>query len=398
MRAVGVILLLLVGCGVQPRNSGDTDEVSPPPVVVSDGLPICASIATPGMPMFKASACAMPAPGPIAVVTMTSIDTDLGTSKPPGLTCAHVGNGTAKLCVIAAPAITVDAGITLSAHGSVPLAIFAHSISILGTVDVASHAGGSVGAAALLDGCLTGSLPRLAGGGHGGGASGVGGQGGDQGGTSSTGGAGGFTFAVTGLVGGCGGTRGGDGSPGGQSDGGATTGGAGGGAVWIVSDRDKLFIDSGAAINASGAGGSGGAAEGHGGAGGGAGGLIVLQAPTIQLDPGGAVFANGGHGGGGAGANAAKPGFTAGAAGTDSTGPASGGSGGGGGTDGADTGTPAGGGSGGAGYPGANRRGQDGGQAGHGGGGGGGGEGAIRVVSGTRLTGPNVSPPAVQLP
>ena len=348
--------------------------------------------------MFKASACAKPASGPIDVSTPTSIDTDTGTSRPPGLTCARVSNGTTSVCVIAAPAITIEAGIVLSAHGAIPLAVFAHSITILGTLDVASHAGGGVGAGALVDGCLTGSLPRLGGGGHGGGFSGPGGQGGDEGGTSSTGGDGSFSFVATGLVGGCGGTRGGDGTSGGQSDGGATSGGAGGGAVWVVSDRDELFIDSGAAINASGAGGAGGATEGHGGAGGGAGGLIVVQAPTIRLDPGGAIFANGGHGGGGAGVRATRPGFTAGTAGTDPSGPGSGGSGGVGGADGAALAAAGTTGNGGAGYPGANRDGEDGGVEGRGGGGGGGGEGTIRVVSGTKLAGRNVSPPAVALP
>jgi hypothetical protein len=376
--------------------------------VIVDLSPICSSIMR-GAPQFAASACATPTVGALVIATSASLDTDTGISTPPGITCVRTTNITDNLCAIVAPSIVIQPGVTLRARGSLPLALFAHSLTIRGTVDVASHAAGSViGAGSYTSGCSAGLFPRLAGGGHGGGASGEGGQGGDQGGAASTGGTGGFSFAIDSLIGGCGGTRGGDGSAGGSSDGGTPTGGAGGGAVWLVSDTADLTLDATAIINASGAGGAGAALESHGGAGGGAGGLIVLQAPHIHLDPNALLFANGGHGGGGAGINSTQPGYLPGTAGTDPAGPTSGGTGGTGGVDGSNpvltsplispnaTSTA---GDGGAGYPATatERDGRSGGTTGRGGGGGGGGEGAIRVVSATFITGSNISPPPVYL-
>jgi hypothetical protein len=404
-----VCVMFLIACSFSSRKpgagsgSGSEDDAGTPPPDAVDVSPICPSIAL-GTPVFTASACATPPSTSIDLTASTSIDTDARTSDPPGLSCVRVPNGTGQLCVIAAQSITIEPNVTLSAHGALPLALFARTITIRGTVDVASHLGGTPGAGALLVGCLIGAFPRLAGGGHGGGHASGGGAGGSQGGESDTGGTGTFTFAIAGLVGGCGGTRGGDGTAGGGTDGGATTGGAGGGAVWIAAygSTGEISIASTGSINASGAGGRGGIAD-HGGAGGGAGGLIVLQAATVRLDPGGAVFANGGGGGGGAGASSTLPGFTVGADGTDPTGPASGGVGGLGGTDGSDQvhladDPPEPNGNGASGYPSTPRIGRDGTTDGHGGGGGGGGEGAIRIVSSSRLPVTSVSPQPVYLP
>ena len=186
------------------------------------------------------------------------------------------------------------------------------------------------------------------------------------------------------------------------SDSGLSTGGAGGGAVWIYADRDPLVIAAGAVINASGAPGAGGGTPGHGGAGGGAGGLIVLHAPSIQLDPTAMVFANGSPGGGGASVNAAGAGYQGGTAGTEPDRPTSGGVPGRGGIDGG-SGPPddddRGDGDGGLGYPSSATRGHDGGRVfGRGGGGGGGGAGAIRVISAQDLAASsNVSPPPIRL-
>ncbi|HEY0477556.1 MAG TPA: hypothetical protein VGD37_08520 [Kofleriaceae bacterium] len=332
-----------------------------------------------------------------------TIDTDTGTS-PQGLTCATTG----PICVLAAPSITITATGKLAAHGTRPLALLAHAITVRGTIDVASHYNAAPGAGARLGGCTFGSLAKGAGGGRGGHADGDGGPGGNEGLAPGTGGHGGGTFVIDTLLGGCGGTHGGDGSllagsPD-VSDGGATTGGAGGGALWLASDPGPLILGPGAIINASGAAGAGGSAQGHGGAGGGAGGLILLQAATIQLDPAAAIFANGGPGGGGAGINQAGTGYIGGQPGTDPDGPASGGTSGPGGVDGLLLAPPAAGtspGDGGLGYPSPSvaRTGQPGGIAGRGGGGGGGGAGAIRVVSTADLPGTstNISPPPLRL-
>jgi hypothetical protein len=406
MRAVWA--LFLIGCGFQSRTAANNPDAGidasiPPDIDAVDLSPICPTIAL-GNPSFNAAACATPSRALVRITDNTTFNTDLGTSDPDkGLSCDRVPNGNTssgsqQVCVLAATSIVVQPGVVLSAHGSVPFALFARSITIQGTVDVASHFGGPTGAGALLSGCVPGKPAAGGGGGRGGDASDHGGRGGDDGTTSTTGASGGNTFSFNNLSGGgCGGTRGGDGTTPTGDDGGITTGGAGGGALWIVSLSSPLILDAGAKINASGAGGAGATIAGHGGAGGGAGGLILLQAPSIQLSPGAVVFANGGHGGGGAGAHSDQLGFSPGTNGTDPTDPTSGGSGGAGGLDGdGGDGTSAGG-SGGLGYPSTTRNGQSGTSDGHGGGGGGGGPGGIRVVSATDITGSNVSPPPVLL-
>jgi hypothetical protein len=404
MRTAWVVFL--IGCGFQSRGANGTDAPAGDDAgITPDGdvdlSPICPSIAL-GTPQFNATACAMPLSALIRVTDNTSFDTDQGTSTAGGLSCVRGPNGNTAsgnrdVCVLAASSIVVDAGAVLSAHGSIPFALFARSITIRGTVDVASHLGGSPGAGSQLSGCIPGMLPTGGGGGRGGDAADPGGRGGDDGSDSMTGATGGGTFSFNNLSGGgCGGTQGGAGGSSG-SDGGATTGGIGGGAVWIASVSSDLIIEAGAKINASGSGGAGGKTEGRGGAGGGAGGLILLQAPHIQLDSSAMIFANGGRGGGGAGANSTQPGFTGGADGTDPTDPSSGGMGGTGGLDGSSSGGTPGGGDGGEGFPSTTRDGHNGTTGGHGGGGGGGGPGAIRVVSATNVKGPSVSPPSVLL-
>jgi hypothetical protein len=406
MRAVWALFLL--GCGFQSRTANSPDAGSdasiPPDGDVVDLSPICPSIAL-GNPQFISSACATPTSALIQITADTSFDTDLGTSDATGMTCARVHNSGATaagsdLCVLAAASIVVHAGVVLSAHGSRPFALFARSVTIEGIVDVASHLGGQTGAGSLTSGCFAGKLPTGGGGGRGGDAVDRGGHGGDDGSTAMTGATGGGTFSFTDIGGGgCGGTQGGTGDGGGaaSSDGGNASGGPGGGALWIASLSSDLIIQAGAKINASGASGLGGKHEGDGGSGGGAGGLILLQAPNIQLNPGAVIFANGGHGGGGTGTNMGEAGFTSGADGTDPNGPPSGGGGGTGGLDGSDPLGILGGGDGGPGFPLAGRDGLAGTTDGHGGGGGGGGPGAIRVVAAANIAGPNVSPAPILL-
>lgn len=397
-------VLFLIGCGFQSRNGGNPgtgSDAGPPDGDIADLSPICPMISL-GNPQFLAAACATPDRALAQIDVNTSFDTDSGASTPDnGLTCVHVSTGNPAtpndVCVLAAASIVVQPDAILSAHGSIPFALFARSVTIRGAVDVASHLGGPSGAGSLRSGCIPGTLPTGGGGGRGGDAADRGGPGGDDGSTALTGATGGGTFSFNNLSsGGCGGTQGAiGGNPG--SDGGLATGGTGGGALWIVSLSSDLILPPGARINASGSGGAGGKDAGRGGAGGGAGGLILLQAPHIQLDPAAAVFANGGHGGGGAGTHATEAGFTGGADGSDPADPLTGGTGGLGGLDGDGATGSAAGGDGGPGYPSSMRDGKKGTSDGHGGGGGGGGPGAIRVVSASDITGSNVSPPPILL-
>jgi hypothetical protein len=391
----------MIGCGfhagaaVVDARSGGGDDAVPDGALVSLA-PICPSMPLP----FQASACATPTSPVIEVSTNASIDTAAGTSNVSGLTCARVTNTADPtintICVIVAPTIVIDPGVVLSAHGQHPFALFAHSITIRGTIDIASHilngTNGAIGAGSLVGGCSTGTAPGGAGGGRGGNYAEAGGQGGDEGTTPNTGGRGGGTFNINELQGGCNGSRGGDGTGAGEA-----LGGAGGGVVWIVSDTAPLVVAAGAIINASGASGAGGAVRG-GGSGGGSGGMIVLQSPAITVDPGAMIFANGGHGGGGGGNTG--PSSSPGNPGTDPASPTSGGDGGLGGFDIAPPPPAPATGNGAPGYPftGTMRNGQGGVTTGHGGGGGGGAPGAIRVVtSGVFTAGTNVSPAPIRL-
>jgi hypothetical protein len=190
MRRVS-LLLLLTGCGFQSgtasMNGGDGGGGG------SDGsgsggfdaTPLCPKIVG-GMLGFNASACATPTVGSIDISTSVSIDTAPGASNPPGLACAV---DSATICVLVAPTITIETGAVLSAHGPRPFALFGHSITIRGTVDVASHiATGVIGAGSLQSSCIPGTLPTLSGGGRGGDAVTLGGVGGGGGGGKGLGG------------------------------------------------------------------------------------------------------------------------------------------------------------------------------------------------------------------
>ncbi|HSD86848.1 MAG TPA: hypothetical protein VLB44_05010, partial [Kofleriaceae bacterium] len=296
----------------------------------------------------------------------TNIDTNPITATP---MCTTLQAGSTDVCVIAADAITVNAGRTLSASGSRPLVLIANTITVDGTIDVASHVRGRQGPASDLTGCNNGTNANTTqgGGGQGGSFGGKGGDGGNEDGASASRGlAGNALTNVTTLRGGC---------PGGHGGRTSFSLGHGGGALLLVAD--SITISSTGVVNASGAGAEHGIPNDQGGGGGGAGGMIALAATAISLDPSGAIFANGGHGGGGAGNS------TSGGDGGDPTAPSSGGTGGAGGDAGGD---------GAAGYPNATRNGGNGTNNSDGGGGGGGGAGIIHVYSSTALTGTNVSP------
>ncbi|HEY0194631.1 MAG TPA: hypothetical protein VGC42_26145, partial [Kofleriaceae bacterium] len=212
-----------------------------------------------------------------------------------------------EVCAVFAASISIHAGVTLSAHGALPLALFAPKIDVQGTIDVASRIGGQRGAGSTNEGCNPSPASTGAGGGAGGTWNIQGGTGGDQGGTPGTGGKVEHAIAASLLRVGCDGLRGGDGSASGGDDT-AVGGGKGGGGVWIATDRTTddspliggmLTLGAISVINASGASGGGASMGGRGGSGGGSGGLIVLQSKTYTQDPGARIFAAGGHGGGG---------------------------------------------------------------------------------------------------
>jgi hypothetical protein len=133
--------------------------------------------------------------------------------------------------------------------------------------------------------------------GAGGGAGGtLGTKGGDGG--DGAGAAGGVASAVptpfNKLRGGCPGGNGGAGGSGSST----TTGGSGGGAIALFA-HGTIQIDG--TITVNGAGGEGGDDPKGGAGGGGAGGMVVLDAPTINMGTTGQIMANGGGGGAGAG-------------------------------------------------------------------------------------------------
>jgi len=371
-------LVLLAGCGFQ-SGAATVDAMDTSGTDGTPGAPFCSMV---GGRDLHAKVCPTSLADMIDISMPTMLDTSANATNPPSISCAPLGSGgTVDVCVLEAKMIRIAA--TLAVHGNRPLALFAHSITVDGTIDVASHIDGLQGPGSDPADCSQGNGLMHAkgdGGGQGGTFDRSGGDGGD-GGTSANdrGGQSASTVNITDLRGGCPGWESGNGI-------GPGMGGHGGGAVWIAVDTGTLTIGAMAVINASGASGVGGmAANKHGGYGGGSGGLIVLQASqtsNLVLDPSAKIFANGGHGGGGAGTGDGGPG-------TDPTGPASSGGGGAAGT--ANGGNP---GAGGAGFPtlGNGAKGSNG-ANGNGGGGGGGGAGAIRMVPYTPINDPTrVSP------
>jgi len=351
------------------------------PGVPEDGPETSACVSVTYMAL-NVSVCPLTQLPQIEIMANTSLDTDAGTSIPPGLGCVPLSAASTNVCALAASSIMIASGVTLSAHGSRPLALIGDLIDVEGTIDVASHIAGQQGAASDGPGCNPGTRATGNGGGQGGTFAVSGGAGGDvDGSTTDKGGLIGPTIGVASLRGGC---------PGGPNSGGPI-GGHGGGAVWLAADDGGvLFLGSAAVINASGAGGVGGAttAGNRGGYGGGSGGMILVQAPNLIAAPSSQLFADGGGGGGGGFA------LAAGGAGVD---PARAGVGGVGGAAASSTT-----GAGGIGFPAAEAQ-----RKGHnatatplgggGGGGGGGGAGAIWIDAQDVTGGPIISPPPVDL-
>lgn len=198
-----------------------------------------------------------------------------------------VGPNANAWCVIAGSSVSVTG--TVQVTGNRPLVLLSTgTLDVGGTLDIASHRGGSLGPDADAAGCNAGTAPTLQSGGAGGSLGGVGGAG-TAAGNGAVGGVAGAKLTPTALRGGCPGQKG-SGSGGGN-------GGHGGGAVWLFASTS---ITIGGTINASGSSGDGGAnASSSGGGAGGSGGYVGLESPSVTLT--GSIFANGGGGGEGSG-------------------------------------------------------------------------------------------------
>ncbi len=198
----------------------------------------------------------------------------------------------ASSCVIAGSSVTIDG--TLTASGGLPLIILATDgeLIIEDLLDVSSRRGSERRGAGAnpTGGCIGATGATDAAGGAGGSFGGKGGTGGSGLTGNQPAGAAALGFPDQ-LRGGCPGNLSGRPT-------GATAVGSGGGAVWLIS---TVGITINGKVNASGSGGSG--ADGdliieRGGAGGGTGGMIILDAPTINVAQDGVLLATGGGGGG----------------------------------------------------------------------------------------------------
>jgi hypothetical protein len=248
---------------------------------------------------------------PTRAVTLPGAVNPLDTSAATNCTKIVTQTSGPELCVIAGTTVTVSG--SFAAIGTRPLVLIgSDAVNVTNTLDVSSKiAGGSrTGAGANDAGCTVGSNGKNDSGGGGGGAGGSFGTIGGAGGTgdlpnnhlpigTATGGTPGAAQAVpTVLRGGCKGSLGGDGA---DSDATHTggVGGDGGGAVALIAGNSITISGD---VFASGAGGAvtsgaGGFEQGAGG--GGSGGMIVLDAPAVQVP--GHISANGGAGAGGGG-------------------------------------------------------------------------------------------------
>jgi hypothetical protein len=295
-----------------------------------------------------------------------NVPTTLNTTTSPQCMPYHLPDGTpdARFCVVGAKTIAIGQLGRWNVTGTRPLVVVATGqLDVAGTIDAASHIGGTSGPGADPAACVAGAVPAGDEGGPGGSFGTVGGAGGAVDLAASVA-AGPPTLKPLDLRGGCPGSSG--------SGGNAGASGRGGGALYLIAN--ELSITG--TVNASGAGGRG-AGLSAGGGGGGAGGMIVLDAATLTVANSARIFANGGGGGeGGGGSNGGDDGV-------DSTAPATAGLGGAGnagaggdGGDGAANGLPA----------------ERGGNGADSGGGGGGGAGVIRVLPAQTIGG-SISPP-----
>lgn len=254
--------------------------------------------------------CAIEAPSPgldLDAEGQYVYDTDDGTLTDPG--GGDVPNASSTLDGLRVASIvsfSLGPDASLRVIGAAPLVIVSWTTaSIEGDLDATSNltpAAGSNPAA-----CPTLNAPQNDNGGGGGGGGGFGSAGGVGGTGGSDSGAGGLAgpavVTPTTLLGGCPGGTGGEGNQGP----GAGPGGDGGGAVFVTAFSS---VEVTGTVHAGGAGGQGsdGANNRNGGGGGGSGGYLGFEAPTVTLDNGAIVAANGGGGGGGTNGQVGDPG------------------------------------------------------------------------------------------
>src|SRR5512143_2415577 len=107
---------------------------------------------------------------PTAPVQLTGADTSIDTDS---TACAPLeAGGSTDACVLLGTTVAIDATGKLIAHGTRPLVIVASdTITVDGTIDVASHRGGAIGPNADPTACVAGTAPTYGnsgGGGYGG--------------------------------------------------------------------------------------------------------------------------------------------------------------------------------------------------------------------------------------
>ncbi|HEX3762232.1 MAG TPA: hypothetical protein VHW23_26205 [Kofleriaceae bacterium] len=299
---VWVLALTLVGCGFSsPAAMNSTgDDAGDQGSDGSDGgagsdagsssSPIHVCLGT------FVKVCADAPRGSLNLMTGTIDTSDTSASSKCLPRGAYTIDPDADACVIASQTIAVPANNTVSVTGTRRLILLAdETLTIAGTLDVASHRKGMTGPAADTGPCptnFTNPTTATQGGGSWGGTLA---QPGNSGGSTPDGGIGGIqgsAVLVTAFGGGC---PGGNGA-GNSANTGGGSGGHGGGAALLLAGQIAAVSGT---VNASGAGGNGGKARGGGG-GGGTGGMIVVEAPMVRIT--GKCFANGG--GGGQGGNA----------------------------------------------------------------------------------------------
>lgn len=243
--------------------------------------------------------CTLPAPAPLDVATITSIDVGATTLPKKMLTQS---DGT-PLMVIHLSSLTISSQLTLTGVATV-LAVDGNvAINTTGSIVIVAGGDNSTQCATARGGAGTDSTNANggAGGGGGGGGAGLGGVGGNGAGTQAgSKGAQGqmVTSTLSPLRGGC---RGGTGGRYNQS-GSAGAGGRAGGALQISSNTT---ISLQGFLDASGGGGAAGPSAHVGAGGGGSGGGIFLEAPTLTLAALSKLCADGGAGGEGGGSTVA---------------------------------------------------------------------------------------------
>lgn len=287
----GAVFALLAGCSFEHGVIGataDAPAIDASQIDAIDGPQPC----VPGFLDLCDEAA------PTQSLHLTGPDTINTDTDPRCRVFTQTGGG--AVCLVYATSVAIDAGASLTATGSRPLAIASTSTLVIGgAIDVSSHIGGARGPGASDGSCSFAANPEQDPGGAGGGAGGsfgtVGANGGAGDSDESIGGDGTATPGMAGPVptiaalrGGCRGQAGANESNGGGTGG---AGGHSGGGLYLYA---RQMLQIGGTVRATGAGGGGGQVQ-AGGGGGGSGGLVVIESAMIAVS--GQISANGGGGG-----------------------------------------------------------------------------------------------------